>query len=350
MSTKKKLFLAAAGAGGVGGKTVAFVADGYGDKVVSVDISGSTLSVLDTIATSDNGPAFSCAVDADNDILFVGGYRKVYSYDISDPSNMTALNTFSTQDPADTTGLAFDSTTSILYATSGRYVHSLNTSLVQQDLHSTGVSVYSGVRGIALDTENEEMYITGGNDNFLGRYNISNPSNISTIQTRTSSSTLDQATRVAVDPYNTFASGKYYVYTTEFDDDRLQAREIVNNSDPDANPNNEVGGSTTNGIYDVKLDTDNQVAFVSTHFYNGIAAIDISDPTNMSLTSVARDEPRSERIRDIDLDLENSYLYSISDTGQTLHRWDISNTSSMTVDTYLNDSTNFSDPQGLALK
>lgn len=162
------------------------------------------------------------------------------------------------------------------------------------------VGTGTNTRGLAYDKYSKRVYVAAYGSHSLISIDVSNPSDISVTGSYTSSTYLTNAYGVALD--NT----KKIVYVTE--SDGITSFDVSGTTPA-------FKDSLTNTAYfgfqvtDPILDKETDTLYLISGNDDTVSAIDVSDPTNMSIKDTLRDTTRFDNIRTGALDADNKILY-----------------------------------------
>lgn len=196
---------------------------------------------------------------------------------------------------------------------------------------------------VAIDQENEVAYVIAYTSNSITSIDISDKNNISKISTYTSSTWLNGPTDIKLDTENAIA------YIANSIGDSISSIDI-------SNPASMTGvgryqsGTNLNGARTLALDLVNGYAFVSASDAYGLASINISDPANLTLNSTISgtingfDNPPY----DIAIDTDTSLLYVTKPLSQGIVEISYSFSGSLSYSDSITD-LNFLNPKSIVL-
>lgn len=337
MSLNKRLINTNDTGGGGGAATLAFFRiDGASTgRITSVDISDPNNIVgLDTDSDTDfDGVRNNMVFSSDNDYIFVPGEsNKILSERVSIPSSLFTVQEFVVADNLQYCDL--DTSNNTLYATAlstGLYSYDVSdpTNISFLDNFSSA-SLTTTARGVRVDSVNKIAYIVS-EPSFVPKivsFDISNPNSISSLDSLNLGS--DTPYEIELDLVNNVA------YTTDGVGDTLTAIDISNPS------NMSILGSYTNSTYftrpaNIQIDTTNNVLYAGNDSRDAISALDISDPTNISFISRIVD---TTNLREpiIKLDSQANIIWSVG-LSNILTAVDVSDPSNMSIISTYQDGT-----------
>ena len=318
------------GGGGGASATLAFfrVNLGSSGKITSVDISDpNNIIPLDIDTDTDfQGVDNKIVFSSDKDYIFApGGTNKIMSERVSIPSNLFTAQEFVVVDDLQYCDL--DTSNNTLYATAtntGIYSYDVSdpTNISFLDNYSNS-SQMQNTRGIRVDSVNQIAYVVSNpsfNSTILS-FDISNPSSISFLDSINLGS-VEVPYEIELDLVNNVA------YVSESTNEKLIAVNISNPS------NMSILGSYQNGTYffrpaNMQIDTTNNILYAGNDSRDAISALDISDPTNISLISQIVD---TTNLREpiIRLDPSLNIIWSACG-GDRLTAVDVSDPSNMSI-------------------
>ena len=256
-------------AGGIAAATRAYGVSKDNRKLTVYDISDpSSMSNLGEIQMPNSGPAYSVAVDVENQLAYFTQDLYVYKIDISDPSNMSVVST----------------SNSIYYDQSYE---------------------------IALNTSNQTAYVTGRVSNLMLTLNVTNMTN----QQRFG---FSQPNGVVVYPE------QGYGYTANGNDRTIK---VIDQSTTNCSIVSSLYDADWRNIWKLDIDKETNTLFTLNQFYSSITAVDISNPNSISKISTVGGTGSTPY--DICVDSINKVVYTSGRGG--IRSFDVSNPSSMSL-------------------
>jgi len=128
-------------------------------------------------------------------------------------------------------------------------------------------------------------------------------------------------------------------------DNNVIAFNVSNASSPSQSGSTLVDSTNLAAAKAIKLDEDNNVAFIAK--YNGMATVDISNTSSMSVLDMVQTPVNNSDNRDIAIDLDAGIAFVTSVSQNSLMCFDISNPSSLSHISTFVDASNFSTPRGV---
>jgi hypothetical protein len=129
-------------------------------------------------------------------------------------------------------------------------------------------------------------------------------------------------------------------------DNNVIAFNVSNASSPSQSGSTLVDSTNLAAAKAIKLDEDNNVAFIAK--YNGMATVDISNTSSMSVLDMVQTPVNNSDNRDIAIDLEAGIAFVTSVSQDSLMCFDISNPSSLSHISTLSDATNLDGARGVS--
>jgi DNA-binding beta-propeller fold protein YncE len=177
--------------------------EGY---ILSVDISDPENMTVSHAYTNAVFPSrfWSIALDLTNEIAILAGVDELHTVDISTPSSMVIIDDVSSLSMYSPLGVVFDPG-GYIYASSGT-----DNSVLSFSIDSSGNIAYlntlsnanlTGSRGLALDTENDVLYVAAKSAEKLVSIDVSTPSSMSELDNFASTNWEATADPVGVQIY-----------------------------------------------------------------------------------------------------------------------------------------------------
>ncbi len=278
--------------------------------------------------------------------------------DVSDPDNMTLASQTSTgTQSASTRDVHYLKDTQQLLA----FIGNTSARFVLYDASDPDNITHEGETAVISELESNQRFIMSSDESqawtsgdFHGgasvdRINVSDISNLTVTSgvltnvdftaTYASTAIFDNAWGLALD------EERDTILTTSAGDDALIAVNISNPSSMSLR-SELVNTVQLNGARDVHIDYDNQVAFVCCNIGDRITAVDISDYTNMSILSTLTSSTNLNGPYFMKLDLDRGIAILTCFNGDMVTTVDISNPSSMSIlDTFTH--TNIDNPYAI---
>lgn len=278
--------------------------------------------------------------------------------DVSDPDNMTLASQTST-------GTQSSSTRDVYYLKDTQqllaFIGNTSARFVLYDASDPDNITHEGESSVQGELESNQRFIMSSDGSqawtsgdFSGgasvdRINVSDISdltvtsgvlsNVDFTATYASSSIFDNAWGLALD------EARDTILVTSASDDALIAVNISNPSSMSLR-SELVNTTQLNGARDVHIDYDNQVAFVCCNIGDRITAVDISDYTSMSILSTLTNSTNLNGPYYMKLDLDRGIAILTCFNGDMVTTVDISNPSSMSIlDTFTH--TNINNPYAI---
>ena len=309
-------------AGGAGAGDINYVYTKVSTTIYSYDVSDPSNMVLGSSVNTTYG-GNNLSIDSVNNLGYTVSGRALNILDLSDPTNLTTTTKL-LPFAAGMQECRIDSTNSILYASDGTYdrIRSINVSnpASPSQLQSLQNSNMDNPYGLAIDLVNDFAYLACSNSDKLASVDISNSSSMS-YQTSSATTNLDFAYSVDLDIVNEVA------YVTSRTSDSLVSIDISNPSTSLTILDSVVDTFDFDNANCVKLDLTNQVAYVSS--FKGITSVDISDPSNMSILDFYNDSGSYSLFFGVVVDSAAEIIY-VQDLYGDLISLDVSDPSNMT--------------------
>lgn len=298
MSLGKRL-INTGGGGGFPEGNIAIVTS-FGSKIIAVDRSNpAALSIISELTSPEFTQPWRADIDKVNNIAFVcdRSANKVFSIDVSDPSNMTIISSIAITGPYD----------------------------------------------IQLDLNNNVAYVVTDGQDTMYSIDISNPSSMVLLHSLTDSINLDYADRLQLDLTNNVAYTIGYrnftsPYITSINISNPNSFSVLSRFDFSKNPQ------------DIALDVARDTAYIACDGTSGdyFQSINISNPSSMSLRGVSSINSLRES-KSIVFDSSRDALFMGAQlNGGTVSALELLSTSVISARSYV-DNINWTSPTGLAL-
>ena len=310
-------------AGVEGGKTVAFLTveddrDGGGMAISIRNITN--MFVLD----SDNDITANgrCVYDAAAEVLFatreLGGGSRVYAIDCADPSNMVQLGFIDIAE-AGLRELALDEVNSVVYLPSNDDFFSVDvsdpTNMALLDTLTDSVNL-NNTAGVALNPARTRAYVISRGTTSVVTVDISDPSNLSILGSYTDAN-LSDANEFVIDQ-STEVGYVSATVVTALDCSGVTASllsSVTLSYDPD----------------DITLAPDQGVIYLSSRSEDSVVAIDVSNPSSISVISTLVDPVNLNSANRLEVDDARRTLFVVAQSARALVSVDVKDPSSMAV-------------------